>query len=670
MKNAEFLYPMFLKIKQSLLFGIILLLTVVHLNGQTTSNNTSVDSKILVDSLNELAWITRNNNPKLSKKYAEQAYEIAERLVYKKGQSDSMMRLGVYFKNKGFYNEALDHYQRGLDIRLKLGQALDIASAYKNIANVHKRLKNTKEALEHYEKALDAVNQLEEHPSVKRQKASLYNSLGGLYHLMKNEESALELFSKSLDIRIELKDSSRIANSYNNLGNFFDSKKDYEKAIDFYSKSLELQIINKDSIGIAKSYSNLGNVYFHQKRFLEAIHNYDKSIAIQQTVNNVYDLAGTYQNKGMALLDMNEFEQSEKTFLESLKIAEKINAIPILTEVYKLIGDATDLQGKTSEAVNYYRLHTTIKNKVLKGYEKTLEYQMEQKKIDELENTKKLQSIENERKTIIIYALIGLSIALLLLSLISFSAYRNKNKRTLAEKNAQIATQNEKLAKKRIDDLLVELELKSTYSKLEGQDQERNRIAKDLHDRLGSMLATIKLYFTTIETKMASLQISDNKENYNKANTLLDEACEEVRKIAYNIQSSVLAKFGLLAELNKLAETISASKQLKVQVNAHGLDNRLENTIEVKIYRMIQELVSNVLKHADSSELTIQLNKHDKHLNIIVEDNGKGFDVQEVTQKSGMGLKNVESRIYGLGGTLNLDSSIGHGTTVSIDLTL
>ena len=217
------------------------------------------------------------------------------------------------------------------------------------------------------------------------------------------------------------------------------------------------------------------------------------------------------------------------------------------------------------------------------------------------------------------------------------------------------------------EQLIHEQELKSISAMLEGQETERKRIASDLHDRLGSMLSTVKLYFGLIEEQI-DMQEEKNKEQYNKANFLLDEACEEVRKISHNLVSGELASFGLVSALTQMKSTIEDSGLIKINFFSFGMDARLGSAVEIALYTVVQELVNNILKHSKATEVTIQLNKVDNNLNIVVEDNGVGFDVVSARSKDGMGLKNQEIRIDKLNGSISIDSAKGKGTTTIIDI--
>ena len=199
---------------------------------------------------------------------------------------------------------------------------------------------------------------------------------------------------------------------------------------------------------------------------------------------------------------------------------------------------------------------------------------------------------------------------------------------------------------------------------VEGQEDERKRIAEDLHDRVGSILSTVKLYFNSLNTKIDTFQ-GENNQQFEKANTLLDEAVDEIRRISHNLISSILMKFGLGPALKDLCETVEGAQQIKVDLQMHGIDQRLNNQLEISLYRIIQELISNILKHATATEITISITHQNGNLNILVEDNGKGFDTSVIP--NGIGLKNIKSRILKLNGQINIDSVTDRGTIVNLN---
>jgi len=195
------------------------------------------------------------------------------------------------------------------------------------------------------------------------------------------------------------------------------------------------------------------------------------------------------------------------------------------------------------------------------------------------------------------------------------------------------------------------------------QEAERQRIAKDLHDRLGSMLAATKLFFNA-----AKLQTELSTE-LQKAEHQLDQLADETRKIAHNMASDVLTEQGLAAALHNWKAGLDGLQHLEVHVEVVNVHERLPKGVEVGLYRVVQELVSNVMRHARASELSVQLTQHaDRSVTLMVEDDGQGFEPAALNGKGGIGLKNIQKRVADLKGNIHIDSQPGYGTTVTIDV--
>ncbi|AUC17776.1 sensor histidine kinase, partial [Polaribacter reichenbachii] len=219
---------------------------------------------------------------------------------------------------------------------------------------------------------------------------------------------------------------------------------------------------------------------------------------------------------------------------------------------------------------------------------------------------------------------------LILISIIATLSLKNsKRKRKLAEQQKELETIKNLT-------LLKEQEITTINAMVDGQEKERKRIAEDLHDNLGSVLATLKLHFENLKINREKKKI-DQKELFNKTENLIDEAYLKVRRIAHAKNAGVIANQGLLLAVQMMAEKISSADKIQIEVIHFGLDKRLENTLEITLFRIIQELVTNIIKHADAKNATINISLYDKNLNIIIEDDGKGFDIKKVNLNNGMG---------------------------------
>jgi signal transduction histidine kinase len=289
------------------------------------------------------------------------------------------------------------------------------------------------------------------------------------------------------------------------------------------------------------------------------------------------------------------------------------------------------------------------KTNLLKDLEAKYENKLKQKENDELK-----VDIAQEKKEKRLLAIIGTIIFVLGSTLAYFVVNNISKKKKLSEQQMQIEAQ-------RVENLLREQELVSIDAMIEGQEKERQRVANELHDDLGSLMATVKLYFGNIK--------AEGDPALFKAKELLDQAYTKIRSIAHAKNSGVIGSQGLVPAVEKLAQMISGTNALEIEVNAFGMEERMENSLELTVFRIIQELLANMIKHAEADKSSIHLTQHDDMLNIIIEDNGKGFDIHKIPSSSdGMGLHSIEKRVEFLEGSFTVDSIIGQGTSIIIDI--
>jgi signal transduction histidine kinase len=204
----------------------------------------------------------------------------------------------------------------------------------------------------------------------------------------------------------------------------------------------------------------------------------------------------------------------------------------------------------------------------------------------------------------------------------------------------------------------------SLQSMINGQEAERTRVSRDLHDGLGGLFSTIKMYLGSLQQEMPSLS---GKALFNKSYSMVDTAAEEVRRIAHNMMPQVLLKLGLINAMEDVCANIRAAKLLNVKMEVHGMDIRLNPTTEIMLFRIMQELLNNIIKHAQATEAIIQFVREENRLSVIVEDNGKGFNTLEVEKTGHAGIATIQSRVAYLNGKLTIDSQQDVGTTVMMD---
>lgn len=211
-----------------------------------------------------------------------------------------------------------------------------------------------------------------------------------------------------------------------------------------------------------------------------------------------------------------------------------------------------------------------------------------------------------------------------------------------------------------------------TKKQIEVEESERRRIAKDLHDSLGQQLSAIKLYLGTLHKMQPSTKSSNHKTLVSKSINALDEAISDLSNICFNLMPVTLNAYGLVHATEDLARKISLNKKVKIDVTASKSFPALDKTLEINIFRIMQEFVNNAIKHGSAKHIKLDLLYDGKNKKLVLhfKDDGKGFNVTDVVKYKGSGLQNVQSRVDFHNGTLLLQSNIGSGTTYKIEIPL
>ncbi len=212
-----------------------------------------------------------------------------------------------------------------------------------------------------------------------------------------------------------------------------------------------------------------------------------------------------------------------------------------------------------------------------------------------------------------------------------------------------------------IEKLMQKQELQSAYILIAGQEQERKRIAGELHDNIGGLLATLKIYS---DLTLQQTEIDEIQRLNGKINSISENLSLEVRKLSHELDLRTLSGFGLRVAIKQLCEAITGSGKLEI-VHLIDIQCPVHEDISLNLYRIIQELVTNTLKHAFATKARIEISLIDDDITLIYEDNGKGFDI--TTEVAGMGLKNIYSRVNAINGKLTMDAN-ARGTTCIIEV--
>ncbi|MCU0434559.1 MAG: sensor histidine kinase [Bacteroidia bacterium] len=586
--------------------------------------------------------------------FYRKAKQIDDKAQHKHGMARDRYMLSIIMKNRASFDSALVYAGEAANIWAGLPDKKEqMTQALISSANIYLRRSDFPEALKCYQRVLDTATRV----NSQSMKYRALQGMGQVYERQNLNSRAAGVFEEALAIAVSEKYKKNEAEILNNLGGvYLKEDKDtaayraFTRALEIYS---EMQLENK----IAVTQINMSQYYEKNGNFLMADSFIRKSLVLNQKMDYPQGLALCYYNIGRVLHRQDKAKEALQYLIKADSISERTRDIFLLQKVRDQLSETYASKADYPAAFKYASsgsiLRDTLEYISQQASEIAIAYKEEQSKRILLEKERDQQKARIERTYLIIFALSAIIILLLILLL---ALQRNR----LAEKRNQDN-------KRQIEDLLSNQEQMAVQTMLETQEKERQRIAQDLHDSLGVKLSTAKLYYNLMENTASSLP-EDEKEKLKKANIILEEACEEVRLVAADLHRGELVTFGLVKAIESLCNNISGLNKLKIEFQANGLDNRLDSITEFNIYQIVRELLANVMRHADASEVTIQLQRQNGNINLMVEDNGSGFDTSKIQSKSGLGLTSLRNRALQINATLQIDSQPGHGTSISLDI--
>lgn len=196
----------------------------------------------------------------------------------------------------------------------------------------------------------------------------------------------------------------------------------------------------------------------------------------------------------------------------------------------------------------------------------------------------------------------------------------------------------------------------------------RNALAMELHDGICQTVSTIKLVAERLDEHLVNSE--ESEQIYTEMINIIDSAVKEIRELSYSLTPKLLGEFGLISAIQTLLDQVRTNSDLHISFQHYGNEDRISQKLEISIYRVLQEIINNILKHAHATAFSVQLFKDSNKISLLVEDNGRGFDVENAISKGGLGLLNMRERIENLNGSINFSSGKSAGTEVMIDIPL
>lgn len=607
----------------------------------------------------------------------------------------SMMRLAIDYelvdtaRAYTAYREAI-RFAQSKKLKYNLGRIYqNLAVLYGNSARFGEAIACLDTAILNYQQS--------DHPRAGKMLANAYNDMGSRYKETNETETAVQYYLKGIGQLEQLGLNAELVTPYCNLANTFGDIGDPKRQNEYGYKALAAakktgaarQIFmacftlanayvhtQQNNLVMAKKYIDTAGIYFDEKalinspdiqvtyyliraqvfrqmeQFDSAAFYFKKCYSVSEQYNYSYGKAEAQLQLGGVSIQQKKYAEAEKYLQGGIKLADSIGYFNMLDEGYRYLADVYAATGRYKEAYEYHQKYKDVSDSITNLEAKKNITELERK----YETTTKdkqllLQETQLHKRKTLNNILVGAAAVLLLFS---FLAYRNYN-------------QQKKLQQQRISQLEALQQLTATEAILKGEAQERTRLAKDLHDGLGGMLSGIKFSFQTMKGNL--VMTPDNQQVFERSMDMIDSSIREMRRVAHNMMPEALVRFGLNTALKDFCNEINLSGALQVTYQSIGLENEVvEQTTAVNIYRIVQELINNTLKHAAAQTAIVQLSKKDGVFSITVEDDGKGFNPDILKGTSGIGWTNIRSRVEYLKGSIDVQSEEGKGTSVHVEV--
>lgn len=507
------------------------------------------------------------------------------------------------------------------------------------------------EALGHYLQALDYFEQSADTPGM----INTYAELIIFYRHEKKETQARKAIRRSLMLAAAVEDLNGLANLNNNAGLFYQSLNKYDSAAYHFRKGLNYYAQLHDKVGMSYSLDYLATALGKTGQFAAALDYAQQGRELRILTGDKLGVSESINNIGELLLQQNKPAQSLAWFRAARDTALRLNYKDLAAHTWEMESKALERTGHFQEAYlalkKYQELSEGLLNekRVAAVEELQTKYETEKKEHQnlELQQANKTQELKISLRNL---ALLSMAVIVLLAAGIAYALY-NRQRLRLLRRQQEARLEQERLRAEAI---------------INTEEQERQRLARELHDGVGQVLAAAR---RSLQRAGPALSGGPQAPADNHPLALLDESIAEVRQLSHAMMPPSLRNRSLTEALDELANRSSRNSGISIQTewnNAYAL--QISANESLMIYRVIQELLGNAIRHAAAKEINIEMVHHGDSLNIIVSDDGSGFDPAAITE--GTGLKNIQSRIGFIGGEVIVDTHPGQGTTCIIDVPL
>lgn len=574
------------------------------------------------DALSAMSLIKQNQS-KLDEalQYNQESYKLNLKAKDSKKIASNLYRFANIYNFKGNFVEATKYYLQCFDMAEKEKMFSMQQKVFRKLSIICISQNKFKEALNY---GIKATTMAKNHNGDETDKAENFFNLGTCYKYLKQTDSAEVNFKRAYQFFEKTNYQFKMADVLCEMAALYD-RTDLIKSINISLKAQKIfDSINPESITSINNMGNLGEGLFKLAK--------NDSLIPQINTNEIP------KNKGKIL------EKAENYLKKAIEYSKKHNITQAILFYSGLMSEIQAYKGDYKNAYN--NLQFKFK------YNDSLFSQESKNAIAKLESEKELLNLNaiNKQKTTNNKILIGLFLGL---SLLTFLGYRNFRNR-------------QKIQEFKITELEKDKQLRAVDAMLKGQEDERNRIAKDLHDGLGGMLSGVKISFNNMKENL--IMSSENVVSFEQSIGQLDSTIAELRKIAHNLMPEALVKFGLSEAINDFCISQTQATHIHIAFENLGETRKLDNTANTYIYRIVQELINNALKHGKPMDILVQMTTTPSKILLTVEDNGTGIDDIKLAASKGIGIANIKHRVSYFKGNLSFENNEPKGTVVNIEL--
>lgn len=599
-----------------------------------------------VTALGDLCFYLSNVDVARAEKYGREALDMAVRLEDSALVASAANDLSTCLFRKCDLDGALAYSYRALAIRRKSGDRKAIASSLNKLVNIYNERVMLDSSLNY---ALETVKIFEEARDSNSWAIAL-SAVASVFFMERDWAACKRYAAEAYRIATACRQPYAIAGSAGNLALAEEQAGNFDAALSWYNIALENYELVGSLIDVSTVAGNLGVLYSRQGRKEEALASYKKALQMARAIGELKGIAHFEANIGTFYATLGDLHQAEMHLTAASEVSGFHSMGRTRMQVYESLAEVYARTGRGERAVammQQYRslrdsLYNTERSEQLQEMRTRYETEKKEQENRLLQSENRLKQQENR------FLLAGSGIVIALLSISGWLYYRSYRRKQ----------------ENRLQAILVREREAGLLAVIEAAEQERKRIARDLHDGIGQQLGALKLRWESLKEALAE-HPAEEKKALHQLTTALDETAADVRTLSHQMMPRTLEENGLLPAIEDVLEKSLSASGITFRLEHFRVeDRRFPERVELGVYRVFQELVSNIVRHSAATEVSVQLYTNQQRLILVVEDNGCGFG--SAGKKEGIGMLNITSRITTLKGEISWQPSPDKGTVAAV----